>query len=177
MLGRRCNKIVDYLLLPLFSSYGLFFNTDDFTDTFLSFSQSCTPVIILFVDCNTWLYSCFVLAHDGTRQDMCSGSGSAAATEGFLAKRAKSILGSALFCCSVICNCKILPNIMCICCFAFRVFWIFIVASNIMHASCENKNQPAHIFLAGTNLTVLTHIKKSCTRRHLAGLEPQPTEP
>jgi hypothetical protein len=28
-----------------------------------------------------------VFAHDGTRQDMCSGSGSAAATGGFLAKR------------------------------------------------------------------------------------------
>jgi hypothetical protein len=34
------------LLLPLFFSYGLFFNTFDFTYSFLRFSQSCTPVII-----------------------------------------------------------------------------------------------------------------------------------
>jgi hypothetical protein len=70
---------------------------------------------------------------------MCSGSGSAAATGGFLAERAKSILGSSLLCCSAICNFKILPNIMCTCGFAFRIFWIFIVASTLLGERTKTK--------------------------------------
>ena len=88
--------------------------------------QSCSPVIVFFVDCNTWLYSCFVLAHDRTSQDMCSGSGSAAANVGFVTKQANSILGSAFLCCCTICYCKKLPNIMCHCCMTLMLFGICI---------------------------------------------------
>ena len=96
---------------------------------FLLFTKllSCRHLVF---DCNTWLYSCFVLAHDRTSQVMCSGSGSAAADVGFVTKQANSIRGSAFLCCCTICNCKKLPYTMCHCCIALRLFGICIVDAN-----------------------------------------------
>ncbi len=76
----RCNKILHYLLFPFCSSHRKFrvWGTNDFAHCFLGLSQSSTPVIILFVDHNKYWYSCFVLFHDRVRQNMCSGSCSAA---------------------------------------------------------------------------------------------------
>jgi hypothetical protein len=82
------------------------------------------------------LYSYFVLAQDRTRQNMCSGSGSAAVT-----KHAVSILGSAFLCSSMICNYKILPNIIFFCGFAFRLLGICIGVDSIFHSLEELKNQ------------------------------------
>ena len=69
------------------------------------------------------------------RPKMCSGSGSAAANVGFVAKQANSILGSSFLCSSTICNCKNMPNTICHCCIALRQFGICIV-----DAVCETKN-------------------------------------
>ena len=130
---KRCKKIVDYLLFPFFFSYRLLFNTDDFSNVFLCFCKASLLVSSFLL---TATHGCIpALSWPMTgRPKMCSGSGSAAANVGFVRKQANSILGSAILCCSTICNCKKLPNTICHCCIALRPFGICIVV-----AMCETK--------------------------------------